>query len=120
MDAEDWLYGDGEHEAAADFRRKLGELRAVGGPIERRAAELSARPEARARACVRAVPRACRALTAWWRPAARCSAADGARPHPLPPGREGGARSGRGRAAGARHLARGAALDQRDRRQGRR
>ncbi|KAI8464405.1 MAG: Hsp70 protein-domain-containing protein [Monoraphidium minutum] len=46
MDAEDWLYGDGEAEAAAGFRKKLGDLRAVGEPMARRAAELTARPKA--------------------------------------------------------------------------
>ncbi|KIZ04287.1 hypothetical protein MNEG_3673 [Monoraphidium neglectum] len=46
MDAEDWLYGDGEAEAAAGFRKRLAELRAVGNPIARRAAELAARPKA--------------------------------------------------------------------------
>lgn len=59
MDAEDWLYGDGEHEAAGGFKKRLAELRAVGDPIARRASELKARPEVCARpggaACFRRV-----------------------------------------------------------------
>ena len=47
MDAEDWLYGDGEAEVASGFRKKLSELRAVGNPIARRSAELVARPKVR-------------------------------------------------------------------------
>jgi hypothetical protein len=45
MDAEDWLYGDGEHEAAGAYRRKLAELRVTGMPMAKRAAELAARPK---------------------------------------------------------------------------
>lgn len=45
MDAEDWLYGDGEHELAAGYRKRLTELRTVGNPIARRAAELVTRPK---------------------------------------------------------------------------
>jgi hypothetical protein len=47
MDAEDWLYGDGEHEAAGGYRKKLSDLKAVGSPIAHRAAELAARPKVR-------------------------------------------------------------------------
>lgn len=47
MEAEDWIYGDGEHELAAGYRKKLAELRTTGNPIARRASELKARPEVR-------------------------------------------------------------------------
>lgn len=44
-DAEDWLYSDGEAEAAAAFRAKLKTLTAVGDPMTRRAAEYEDRPK---------------------------------------------------------------------------
>uniref|UniRef100_A0A383VU00 Uncharacterized protein n=1 Tax=Tetradesmus obliquus TaxID=3088 RepID=A0A383VU00_TETOB len=45
-EAEDWLYGDGEAEAADAFTTRLAGLKAVGEPIARRAAELELRPQA--------------------------------------------------------------------------
>jgi hypothetical protein len=44
-EAEDWLYGDGELEAADAFKTRLAALKAVGEPISRRAAELELRPQ---------------------------------------------------------------------------
>jgi hypothetical protein len=44
-EAEDWLYGDGEAEAAEAFKSRLSALKAVGEPIARRAAELELRPQ---------------------------------------------------------------------------
>ncbi|WIA37837.1 hypothetical protein OEZ86_014693 [Tetradesmus obliquus] len=44
-EAEDWLYGDGEAEAADAFSTRLAGLKAVGEPIARRAAELELRPQ---------------------------------------------------------------------------
>jgi hypothetical protein len=44
-EAEDWLYGDGEAEAADAFQTRLAALKAVGEPISRRAAELELRPQ---------------------------------------------------------------------------
>ncbi|WIA17622.1 hypothetical protein OEZ85_014432 [Tetradesmus obliquus] len=44
-EAEDWLYGDGEAEAADAFTTRLAGLKAVGEPIARRAAELELRPQ---------------------------------------------------------------------------
>lgn len=46
-EAEDWLYGDGEAEGAEAFKAKLAELKQVGDPIARRAAELELRPQVR-------------------------------------------------------------------------
>jgi hypothetical protein len=46
-EAEDWLYGDGETEAADAFKSRLAALKAVGEPIARRAAELELRPQVR-------------------------------------------------------------------------
>ncbi|CAL8469535.1 g9076 [Coccomyxa elongata] len=46
MEVEDWLYTDGEAEKAPVFRKKLGELRAMGDPMAFRAAEAEARPGA--------------------------------------------------------------------------
>eukprot|EP00775_Hariotina_reticulata_P013787 gene13787-13908_t len=43
--AEDWLYGDGETEGAEAFKSKLKDLKAVGDPMARRAAELDLRPQ---------------------------------------------------------------------------
>lgn len=44
-DAEDWLYGDGEHEGAAAYKAKLKGLKAVGEPMKYRAQEMELRPE---------------------------------------------------------------------------
>eukprot|EP00879_Flechtneria_rotunda_P024057 GHRR01025481.1.p1 GENE.GHRR01025481.1~~GHRR01025481.1.p1 ORF type:complete len:539 (+),score=222.19 GHRR01025481.1:412-2028(+) len=44
-EAEDWLYGDGEHEAAEAFRTKLAGLKATGDPMVTRANELELRPQ---------------------------------------------------------------------------
>lgn len=43
-DAEDWLYGDGEHEDAAGYRKKLSELSTTGQPMTKRRQELEMRP----------------------------------------------------------------------------
>jgi heat shock protein 4 len=47
-DTEDWLYDEGEDETKGVYIAKLQELRALGDPMELRAAEESARPEAAA------------------------------------------------------------------------
>jgi len=47
-DTEDWLYDDGEDESKGVYIAKLAELKAMGGPIEARAAETEARPAAAA------------------------------------------------------------------------
>ena len=44
--AEDWLYGDGDLAAAAEYRTQLRALRDVGDAITRRVEELGARPAA--------------------------------------------------------------------------
>lgn len=45
-EAEDWLYMDGADSSAAEFRKKLADLRQTGDAIFFRLAELTARPEA--------------------------------------------------------------------------
>lgn len=45
-DMEDWLYSDGEAEAAAEFKKRLATLKAVGDPMSSRAHELEERPRA--------------------------------------------------------------------------
>ena len=46
MDAEDWLYGDGDSATALELREKLRKVRKGGDAIEARAAEAAARPGA--------------------------------------------------------------------------
>ena len=46
--AEDWLYDEGEDVARSVYAAKLAELKAIGGPIEARAAEADAAPRAAA------------------------------------------------------------------------
>ncbi len=47
MDAEDWLYSEGEHEGGPGFRARLAALKAVGDPVMARAQEHELRPEVR-------------------------------------------------------------------------
>ena len=47
-DTEDWLYDDGEDETKGVYVAKLAELKAMGDPMELRAAEENARPGAAA------------------------------------------------------------------------
>lgn len=49
-EAEDWLYMDGAESSAAEFRKKLTDLKQTGDAIFFRLAELTARPEAAAEA----------------------------------------------------------------------
>ena len=42
---EDWLYEDGEDEAKGVYVQKIGELKAIGDPIEERYNEAASRPE---------------------------------------------------------------------------
>eukprot|EP00245_Coleochaete_scutata_P012766 TRINITY_DN499_c1_g2_i1.p1 TRINITY_DN499_c1_g2~~TRINITY_DN499_c1_g2_i1.p1 ORF type:complete len:545 (-),score=158.42 TRINITY_DN499_c1_g2_i1:541-1992(-) len=49
-DAEDWLYEDGEHATAADFKKRLGGIKKTGDLIFFRLSELEARPAAVAEA----------------------------------------------------------------------
>lgn len=44
MDAEDWLYGDGDTATGTELREKLRKLRKAGDAIELRAAEAASRP----------------------------------------------------------------------------
>eukprot|EP01039_Chlorochromonas_danica_P008469 gene8469-9335_t len=46
QDAEDWLYGDGFEAAKSDYITKLGQLQAVGNPIDQRYLEAQHRPQA--------------------------------------------------------------------------
>ena len=46
---QNWLYDEGEEEAKSVYAAKLGELTAVGGPVEARAANTAALPAALAR-----------------------------------------------------------------------
>lgn len=46
LDAEDWLYGDGFEAAKSDYITKLGQLQAVGNPIDQRYFEAQQRPQA--------------------------------------------------------------------------
>ena len=47
MDAEDWLYGDGEQAKPEQYRSKLTELKNVGKGMVKRRKELELRPKVR-------------------------------------------------------------------------